>query len=687
MVLRFFHAIKYYKNDTNSIDRACLHAVRRHMENTNENINESINGSNDLDLVTIMEKIEEYAYTKGGKQEIHVLKKLHRKSELEKSYSEIEQAKQMIIINGKPPFSSFDSLMTILKKAQKTFLLTPEEFADLAIQLVSIKRLKEYLIYSKNLEISLPWYADNMDECTTLYEMINTTIRNHQVDDYASKVLSEIRVRKRICQDKMKEKAENVLKNNKSICSENFITYRNNRICIPVKKEYKNRIAGSVIDESSSKNTVFIEPKSVERYCEELEGLSLKEELEMERILYELTGALLEKEDAIIENNRIIELLDVIFAKAMISIELECTAPILIPGIGVNMLEARHPLIEKNQCVPLSLSLGRDFQGIVITGPNTGGKTVTIKTVGLMVLMANAGLHVPCKYFEMGRIDHVYCDIGDKQNMSQNLSTFSAHLKRLLRILEVTNANSLVLLDELGSGTDPAEGMGIAVAILEELRRRGCLLMVTTHYPQLKDYASLADNLTNARMTFDIETFMPMYQLKIGEAGESQAIAIAKRMGMSEQLLEWARKAAYEKEFPFEQGLMGNKNGQQKGQQSRQFQDDINHKSVIRKKEIMGMFEMGDCVMVYPQKEIGIVVEKPDESGNVIVQVKKTKKTVNYRRLKKHIAKENLYPDEYDFAVVFDRVEVRKGRKKMSKKHVEGYQLELEKSRKSGDFK
>lgn len=338
------------------------------------------------------------------------------------------------------------------------------------------------------------------------------------------------------------------------------------------------------------------------------------------------------------------------------------------------MKNARHPLMDQTVCVPLNFEMGNGINGVIITGPNTGGKTVAIKTVGMNCFMAQCGLHVPCEEAEICMNNQILCDIGDGQNMSENLSTFSAHITNILAILKKTGRESLVILDELGSGTDPAEGMGIAIAVLEELRRSGALYLVTTHYPEVKNYAEKAEGIINARMSFDRESLRPLYQLEIGKAGESCALYIARKLGMPGSMLKCASEAAYGEntqeflEVDAAEALVQERTA------------GVKKKKILKNNQKQAeVFQLGDSVMVYPDKKIGIVCQTADEKGVLRVQMRDKKIWINHKRIKLHVAAEELYPEDYDFSIVFDTVEERKARHQMGRKHVAEMELYIEK--------
>ena len=331
----------------------------------------------------------------------------------------------------------------------------------------------------------------------------------------------------------------------------------------------------------------------------------------------------------------------------------------------------RHPLLDKDRCVPLHFALGGDVKGIVITGPNTGGKTVALKTVGLLTMMAQSGLHVPAdKGTCLSMMANVLCDIGDGQSISQNLSTFSSHMVNVLDILKNTCRDSLVLLDELGSGTDPMEGMGIAIAILDVLREKGCLFVATTHYPEVKEYAYNAPGLKNARMAFDRESLQPLYRLEMGEAGESCALYIVKRLGFSDEMIARAREAAYGRPDTKHAAAIPAAGKPLTVQTAALPQPGIQRETVPKPTSThAAQFQLGDSVLIYPERELGLVFAPADDMGLVGVQVKGIKKRIPHKRLKRHVAAENMYPDDYDFSIVFDSVENRKARHKMGKGH------------------
>ena len=528
--------------------------------------------------------------------------------------------------------------------------------------ITAVSRLKEYLNRCKQYKISAAYYEENLQAQNELREEIRTQIRGGRIEDRATRELFSVRTEITRTEDKIKEKAEVVLRSNKEAMSDNFCTLRNGRICVPVKKEYKFRVSGSVIDKSSTGNTLFIEPIGVSRLFEELQ---INEE---RRILYTLTAKIADYAEEMRQNLRTIEKLDFIFSKGKLSQELDGVEPQINTERRIVLKDGRHPLMEKARCIPLQFRIGNGVQGIVITGPNTGGKTIAIKTVALCCMMAQCGLHVTCREADICMNSNYLCDIGDGQNLSENLSTFSAHITNVLYILQNVGRDSLVVMDELGSGTDPTEGMGIAVAILEELRKSGCLFLATTHYPEVKQYAREREGIVNAKMTFDRNTLQPLYQMVIGEAGESCAFYIAARLGMPQQMLQMAEQAAY----PEKVSGKNETDRLEERKQSGEIPKIRKMKSAAEKKSLADKFRLGDSVMVYPERKIGIVCEKVNEKGVLRVQLPNKKIWINHKRVKLHVAADELYPEDYDFSIIFDTVANHKLRHQMERKLVEG---------------
>ncbi len=638
-----------------------------------------MNTEQQIEFNKIKEIWAELAVTGSAKEEIENVSIFLDELELNKKLRDTTNSRKMIENLGNPPLQDVTEIREILMEAGKGACLTPYQLERVEKVLVVVERLKDYLARGKQYENPLAYYDENFDELKELREEICRQIRYEAVDDHASNVLYDVRTRIARAEEAVKQKAEQVIRNNKDCMADTFYTLRNGRVCVPVKKEYRFRIPGSVIDKSATGNTVFVEPAALAKYYEELQLLCVEEENEVYRILYTLSALVSDACPVMEENMSMIEKLDFIFSKGKLSIDLDCIEPQINLDRRIVLKEARHPLMDRKINVPLNFELGtgmgsnkdmnaekKVIRGIVITGPNTGGKTVSIKTVMLNSYMAQCGLHVPCREADICMNSDYLSDIGDGQNLSENLSTFSAHIKNVLEILQKVNKESLVIMDELGSGTDPAEGMGIATAILEELRKSGANFLVTTHYPEIKEYATKQEGIINARMTFDRETLMPTYKMVIGEAGESCAFYIADRLGMPERMLKVAVEAAYGKEALKTYSFRSNQDVAKS--ENMKIKKD---KKPVNAPKLTAQFKIGDSVMVYPDKKIGIVCEPENDKGVLRVQIAGRKIWINHKRLKLHVKAEELYPEDYDFSIIFDSVENRKIRHDMDRKYTE----------------
>ncbi len=623
-----------------------------------------------LDKVLEFDKVKirwkELAVTEHAHEQIDRASFILAELELKRALKDTTDAREFIEKLGTPPLQNVTEIKEVMEAARKDECLTPYQLERVGMILSAVRRLKDYLERGKAFQNSLAYYEENLDAVDELREEIARQIRYERVDDYASKELSQLRMQIAKKTEEMKQKADQIMRANKDILADSFSTFRNGRLCIPVKKEYKHRLPGSVIDKSATGSTLFVEPVGVAHIYEEIDQLRISEENEVYRILYTLTAMVAGAEAFMQENIRMMEKLDYIFSKGKLSLDMQACEPVITIERKIKLKNARHPLMDRSICVPLQFEMGGDTKGIVITGPNTGGKTVAIKTVMLNCLMAQSGLHVTCEEASICMNSNYLCDIGDGQNISENLSTFSAHIKNVLEVLLEVNANSLVIMDELGSGTDPAEGMGIAIAILEELRKSECHFIVTTHYPEVKEYADKAEGILNARMTFDKDSLLPTYQMIIGEAGESCAFYIADRLGMPESMLKVAVEAAYGKKAA-ENFVAHNTNILEKKKTGSIKKIKKNSKKANMTQE----FNIGDSVMIYPDQKIGIVCEKVNEKGVLRVQVKGKKIWINRKRVKLHVAASQLYPEDYDFSIIFESVENRKLKHEMGRKYTE----------------
>ncbi len=620
---------------------------------------ENIKNTSGLELEKIKEIWAGLALTAAARAKIEEAGPILAERQLQAALRETTESRQLLEKFGTPPLVSLEGMEQILLVAEKGDMLGPEQLEQVESALAAVKRMQDYLSRGQQYQIPLAFYGENLQPLEEIRQQIHQQIRGGQVEDHATRELFDLRSQIQRTQEKRKEKAESVLRTHRDCMSDSFCVTRGGHLCVPVKKEYKFRVSGSVIDKSATGNTLFIEPTAVQKYEEELSLLQIQEDNELRRILYTLTAMIGDQLEAFRENSRIMERLDYAFSKGKLSMEWDCAAPVVGTDRRIRLTAARHPLMDRRAAVPLDFTLGEELRGVVITGPNTGGKTVALKTVALCCMLAQWGLHVPCQEARVCMNSQYLCDIGDGQSLSENLSTFSAHITNVLDILSRVNQESLVIMDELGSGTDPTEGMGIAIAILEALRESGCLFLVTTHYPEVKEYAARTQGVTNARMTFDQDSLQPLYRMVIGEAGASCAFAIAERLGMSLAMLDVARQAAYGN-APAAQSPLIQTSGGPRIQRDR---------PAPQQKDLSGKFRLGDSVMLYPDRKIGIVCEPVNDRGCLRVQLPDRKIWISHKRVKLHVAADRLYPEGYDFSIIFDTVENRKKRHDMERKY------------------
>lgn len=620
-----------------------------------------------IEFDQIKEKWMNLALTEDTRETIRSMSFYLSEGELRKQLRDTTNSRKLMEKLGTPPLQDVAEAKEIMAAAQRGDCLTPYQLERVEKVLVAVRRLKDYLARGKIYENPLAYYEENLEAMDELREEIARQIRGGEVDDYASGQLQQIRNQIIKCEEQMKQKAEQMMRSHKEYMADSYCTHRNGRICIPIKREYKLKIAGSVIDQSSSGSTLFIEPVGVAKYYEELQLKKIEEENEVYRILYTLTAMVADTAVLMHENIRLIEKLDFIMSKGKLSMELEAVEPSINLERRIVLKDARHPLMDPGSNVPLQFDMGEKIRGIIITGPNTGGKTVAIKTVMLNCMMAQCGLHVVCREADICMNSSYLCDIGDGQNIAENLSTFSAHIQNVLEVLREANQDSLVIMDELGSGTDPVEGMGIAIAILETLRKSGATFLATTHYPEVKEYADRTQDIINARMTFDKETLRPTYQMVLGEAGESCAFYIADRLGMPHEMLKVAIAAAYG-----EEAVLGYQFQQEEAFAEKESRNRITKvKSTKKSPSLTAKYSLGDSVMIYPEKQIGIVCEPVNEKGVLRVQLRGKKIWINHKRVKLHVAATQLYPPDYDFSIIFETVENRKIKHDMERKYTE----------------
>ncbi|MBA2176484.1 endonuclease MutS2 [Halobacillus locisalis] len=629
-----------------------------------------------LEFNDILEKVSEYALTNQAKQTIRELHPIRDRKQLERWREEVSEAAAILNVSGNIPIHTLQDVSLMIDQGNKGLYIRPQQFASLLSFLDHCTKLKRFMNDKEIIAPTIHLYASSIADLSALEQEIISTIRHGQVDDHASKELVKIRKQIATKEDRRKERLEALSKKYRTYMQESHPVMKNGRYTLPIKRENRSKLKGSIVDQSASGATVFIEPEQMNQVQEEIQLLKMSEEQEVEQILYRLTAEVLNQEHAIHIAIETMHHYDLLFAKAKYSRSIQGRAPIFSEGFTIDLKEARHPLLGE-AAVPLSIRMGESEQALLITGPNTGGKTVTLKTVGLLSLMAQSGVPIPANEgSELPIFQHILVDIGDGQSINENLSTFSSRLVNLIRILREANDHSLLLLDEIGSGTDPREGMGLATAILNQLAEKGSTILATTHYGEMKEYADRKSGFINGAMEFDVETLKPTYQLHLGSSGKSQAFGIAHKLGLHPKILQHAYGISYneEKDFVLDDRLLAEEDYRRQVARNR-----YGRKKVVAKAEKGSpKFKMGDNVKIPSEEELGIIYTGPDSRGNYRVQVKGEKRTYNHKRLTLYIPAEELYPEDYDFDIIFKSKEYRKLNKQLDKKHVEGQTLEDE---------
>ena len=509
-----------------------------------------------LEFHKIREQLAQNAASQLGKEQSLSLEALTTLDAAERAQQETQEALYVLSYRGDSPIPAFNDVRPFLNRAEKGAVLFPRMLLDIAYTLSAARQARALLSGKSEYTALLSSTASRLQSLRTLEtDIFEAILSEEQIADQASTELSTIRRQIRLCNEKVQDKLNTLIRQPSyaKYLQEPIITVRNGRYVIPVRQEYRQNIPGLVHDQSSSGATLFIEPIALVELGNELKQWSAKEEQEIERILSAFSSMAADSADIIENNVRILGNLDFIFAKARLAQAMDAVRPKLNERGYIRFIQVRHPLIPKETVVPCDLWLGDDFTTLIITGPNTGGKTVTLKTVGLITLMAQSGLHVPGAIgTECSLFGEVFADIGDEQSIEQSLSTFSSHMTNIVSILEDVEKNSLVLFDELGAGTDPTEGAALAQAILTRLKSHRICTIATTHYSELKAYALSTEGVENASVEFDVATLRPTYRLSIGIPGKSNAFEISKRLGLSESLIREAQSLLSAESVRFE---------------------------------------------------------------------------------------------------------------------------------------
>lgn len=507
-----------------------------------------------LEVQKVLDKLVSYSNTEKGKEMSATLMPFDNEYEVNRALKETKEAYTYVVKKGRAPIYSDKGLKEVLSRAEKGGELNAKEILIVGRSLRTAREITVYLDSDDIDENSLRDSAVNITTIKWLEDKIEQCIIDEdEISDNASRALGAIRRNLREKGIEIKERVGSMVRNYSKYLMENIYTVRGDRYVLPVKVEYKSTVKGLVHDVSSTGSTVFIEPMELVTLNNEIKELKLKEMAEIERILNEISRDINKNVKALKMNREIISDLDFIFAKGAYGLEIEGIIPEINSNGVYNIVQGRHPLIPSDKVVPLDIHSGEDFTTIVITGPNTGGKTVTLKTVGLLHVMALSGMMIPAYQGSVINVfEGIYADIGDEQSIEQSLSTFSAHMTNIVSILNKAKKNSLVLFDELGSGTDPTEGSALAISVLEELRNRGCSIISTTHYSELKKYGLNTQGVENASVEFDVATLRPTYRLLMGIPGKSNAFEISRKLGLSDDIIKFARENIAKDTLEFE---------------------------------------------------------------------------------------------------------------------------------------
>ena len=501
-----------------------------------------------LEYNKVKEQLLEHTASSLGRDKVKNLVPSTDFEEIVELQETTDEAAKVIRLKGHVPLGGISDIRSNIKRAKIGSMLSPHELIEIASTMYGSRQMKRFIDDMAENGVELPILEAHVAQIVSLYDLekkiTNCIGDGGEVVDSASDKLRGIRNQIRTAESRIREKLENMTRssNAQKMLSDAIVTIRNERYVIPVKQEYRGVYGGIVHDQSASGQTLFIEPQVIVELNNALQEARVKEKQEVERILMMLTEEVAVEADIVLSNVEVVANLDFIFAKALYAKRIKATKPIVNNERYMDLKQARHPLIDPEIIVPNNIMLGKDFTTIVITGPNTGGKTVTLKTVGICVLMAQSGLHIPVMdESEICVFKNIFADIGDEQSIEQNLSTFSSHMVNIVDILEKADFESLVLFDELGAGTDPQEGAALAISILDEVCNRGARVVATTHYPELKAYGYNREQVINASVEFDVNTLSPTYKLLIGVPGRSNAFEISKRLGLSDRVIDRAR--------------------------------------------------------------------------------------------------------------------------------------------------
>jgi DNA mismatch repair protein MutS2 len=602
-----------------------------------------------LEFNKIIEILAKYAISSAGKEKILSIRPMTNINKIQHALRETSETVRIILEKGKIPIEGINDIRPFINKAKIGSILSPGELLKIAQVLKVSEDVKKYIKEERSQDSPYTLVSNIIDQLIVLpgltKDIYSVIISEDEISDNASTEL--YRIRKQIIHknNAIRDKLNKMIHSThyQKYLQEAIVTLRGERFVIPVKQEYRSNVPGLIHDQSASKATLFIEPMSIVEMNNDLKTLKNSENHEIERILIEFTNVIANNYSTIDNNMKLLTKLDVIFAKGYYSLDLGGSEPRLNEKGLIVLKQARHPLIPKDIVVASDIYLGKDFSSLLITGPNTGGKTITLKTIGLLCLMAQSGLHIPVKdNSEIGVFNKVFADIGDEQSIEQSLSTFSSHMTNIVEILREVDEKSLVLFDELGAGTDPTEGAALAMAILDYLHKSNVRTVATTHYSELKEYALSTEGIENASVEFDVETLKPTYVLLIGIPGKSNAFEISKRLGLEYKIINSAKEYISQENIRFEDVLLDieNKRKQIEVDEINAKRDRIETK-ILRKKleEQEAELEEKKNIIINQSKEeaLNIIKDAKKQSELIIKGIKRLEKEQNFNNKNKII--------------------------------------------------
>ena len=593
----------------------------------------------------LKEIVKGYCVSGLGRNLIDNLKPSSNINTVKKRLDETTEGRKLLDLSYHIPLDGIFNIVPLVDNVEKGLVLEPSDLIMISDFFRGCRRIKKFMSDKSAYAEILSSYSQNITDLYYIEEEINSSIKGAIVDSNAIKELKKIRRRIDICEEKIRERLDKFLKSstNKKYIQEFFISKRKGRYTIPIKASYKNYVDGNVIEISSKGITAFIEPSTIAKYTSELEGLKVEETIEVYRILSVLTEKVFEKLREIRLNIEVISEYDMIFAKAKYSYTIGGMSPKLNNKGYIKIINGKYPMIKNS--IPLNFEVGDLYRGLIITGPNAGGKTVVLKTVGLLTLAVQSGFHIAVDDgSEMSIFENIFVDIGDNQSIENSLSTFSSHVKNLGKIIKESNNSSLLLFDEIGSGTEPNEGAALAISILEELYHKGAIIIASTHYGEIKDFSKKHPHFENAAMEFKKDTLEPLYKLSIGKSGASNALYISRKMGIPDKIIERTKSYLEKKDYNYTL-IRDSKVKKEKN-------------TVINEKQYD--YSVGDRIIILETKEKAIVYKEKDNFNNLVIFYNGEFREINSKRIKLDLKATELYPEDYDLNQLFVSYKERK---------------------------